>query len=356
MSAQTEIQALSRRSRPLATAPPAGRGRLATLLLGGLVVLGCCVAMSLMVTSTRVLAPMVAWDAVWGKSNAQLVATVRAIYLPRTVVAILVGASLAVAGALVQGITRNPIVEPSILGINSGAALAVAAATYVGGTTLALGPTTLMPFVAFAGAAAAVGLVYALVSGIDATPGRVALAGVTVALLANAFVSATVLLKVSAVYVLLHYLVGGLANTTWSDSATLLPYVAIGLLASMLIARPVTVLELGDDVARSLGQRVGLVRVVAVAFVVVLAGASVSVAGPIAMVGLVVPHVARWLVGRDYRQVIPLSVVLGSSLVVAADVAARVVVPLTETPVGVLTALLGTPYFIFLARRSRSLV
>lgn len=355
MSVQTQLRALPRRPSA-AIAPPADGRRLALLLTGCLILLICCVAASLMVSSTRVIAPTTAWDAVWGRTSAQVVATVRDIYLPRTVVAILVGAGLAVAGALIQGITRNPIVEPSILGINSGAALAVAAITYVGGTTLAMGSTTLMPFVAFAGAAMAVGLVYALVSGIDATPGRVALAGVTVALLANAFVSATILLKVSAVYVLLHYLVGGLANTTWSDSATLFPYVALGLVASMLVARPVTVLELGDDVARSLGQRVGMVRVAAVAIVVVLAGASVSVAGPIAMVGLMVPHVARWLIGRDYRQVIPLSILLGACLVVAADVAARVVVPQTETPVGVLTALLGTPYFIFLARRSRSLV
>ena len=344
--------------RPAAASPAAATGHrhLGSAMLLSLLVLAGCVAASLMVAGTHIFSPEAVWSALWGHGDAQVQAAVRDLRLPRTIVSMLVGASLGVAGALVQGITRNPIVEPSIIGVNAGAALAVAVVTYVGGTTMTVGSVSLMPFVAFVGSAAAVGLVYALVSGIDATPGRIALAGVTVAILANALVSATVLLKDSAVYLLLHYIVGGVDGTSWSSVETLLPYVIVGLIASLLIARSVTVLELGDDIARGLGQPVALVRGTAILLVVVLAGSCVAVAGPIAMVGLLVPHLARWLVGTDYRRVIPLSMILGACLLVAADVASRMVAPPTETPAGVLTALLGTPYFIYLARRGRGAV
>lgn len=325
------------------------------MAIGG-AALGAAVVLSLMLSGSAVFSPHAVADAILGRGDSLVAAAVRDIRLPRTIVAVLGGASLAVAGALVQGVTRNPIVEPAIIGVNSGAALTVALITFVGGTTLAVGSVTLMPLVAFVGATGAAAVVYALVSGVDATPGRIALAGVTVAMLANALVTGTVELKNSAVYLLLHYLVGGLDGTTWGSVETLLPYAVVGLAASLALARSVTILELGDDVARGLGQPVERVRVLVIALIVVLAGSTVAVAGPIAMVGLLVPHVARWLVGTDYRGVLPLSIVLGAVLLVSSDIAARLLAPPTETPVGVLTALLGTPYFIFLARRGRGAV
>lgn len=334
----------------------AGRRRLAPVIGIALIVLIGCIALSLTINGTQIFSPQTAATALLGRGSLLIRAAVQDIWLPRTIVATLIGAALAVAGALIQAVTRNPIVEPSIIGINSGAALAVAAMTFFGGSALQVGSVTLMPFVAFAGALAAAGVVYAMVSGIDVTPGRIALAGVTVALLANALVSGTILTRDSAVYLLLHYLVGGVDGSTWGSVETLLPYVAAGLAGSMLLARAVTVLQLGDDVARGLGQSVAWVRLAAIGVVVVLAGAAVAVAGPIAMVGLLVPHMARWLVGTDYRRVLPLSMLLGAVLLVAADVAARMVDPPTETPVGVLTALIGTPYFVYLARRGRGAV
>ena len=352
MTAQTAEQDRAATGGP---APARGRPLGAVLVVAAFILLGCIV-LSLTVNGTQIFTPQMVWQAILGRGSVLVEAAVRDIWLPRTIVSVMIGAGLAVAGALIQGITRNPIVEPSIIGINAGAALAVAAVTFFGETTLQVGSVTLMPFIAFGGALAAAGLVYAMVSGIDVTPGRIALAGVTVALLANALVSGTILIRVSAVYSLLHYIVGGVDGTTWTSVDTLLPYEVIGLAAALLVARGVTVLQLGDDVARGLGQSVARVRITAIAVVVILAGAAVAVAGPIAMVGLLIPHVARWLVGTDYRRVLPVSMLLGAILLVAADVASRMVAPPTETPVGVLTALLGTPYFIYLARRGRGAV
>jgi ABC-type Fe3+-siderophore transport system permease subunit len=326
-------------------------------LLGAAVVLAIACCLSLMAAGTHTYSVVQVWDALIGHADPLTEAAIRSLRLPRTIIGVLVGASLGVAGGLIQGVTRNPIVEPSIIGINSGAALAVAIVTYtLGAGAFVIGGVNLMPFAAFVGATCAAGLVYALVSGIDTTPGRIALAGVTVAMLANAMVMSVVILNDDAVRFLLRFLVGGIDGTTWTTVRTLAPYTVIGLLAALAIAQSVTILSLGDDVARGLGLRVTRIRLGTLAVVVILAGSSVAVAGPIAMVGLLVPHTARWLVGLDYRRVVALSAVLGAALLVAADVVSRFVVPGIETPVGVLTAVIGTPYFIFLARRGRGIV
>jgi iron complex transport system permease protein len=331
--------------------------RLGVCLLAATGVLAAICCVSLMAGANRFYSPGDVWSALTGHTDQLTDATIRSLRLPRTILGMLVGASLGVAGALVQGVTRNPIVEPSIIGVNSGASLAVALVTYtVGAGSFMIAGVSMMPFVAFAGAAAAAGLVYALVSGVGTTPGRIALAGVTVAMLANAMVMCVVILNDNAVRFLLRYLVGGIDGSSWTFVQTLVPYTVVGLAAGLTLARSVTVLSLGDDVARGLGLRVGRIRISALAVVVVLAGSSVAVAGPIAMVGLLVPHTARWLVGLEYRRVLALSTVLGAALLVASDVASRFVVPGIETPVGVLTAVIGTPYFIFLARRGRGIV
>ncbi|MFI6825653.1 FecCD family ABC transporter permease [Kribbella sp. NPDC050241] len=326
-------------------------------LAAGVLVLLIACALSLMVGSNGTASPGQVVQALTGHADPQLTAAVQSLRLPRTVLALLIGAGLAVAGALIQGVTRNPIVEPSIIGVNAGAALAVALVTYtLGATAFRLGGISLMPFVAFAGAAAAAGLVFVIVAGVDMTPGRVALAGVTVALLANALVMSVVVLNDNAVQFLLRYLVGGVDGASWAGVRTLLPYSIIGLGCAFLLAKSVTVLSLGDDIARGLGLPVERVRLQALALVVVLAGAAVAVAGPIAMVGLLVPHMARWSVGTSYLRVFGFSIVYGGALLVTADVVSRIVVPSTEVPVGVLTAVLGTPYFIYLARRGRGVV
>lgn len=334
-----------------------GRARPGAVALvgGGLLVLVAVV--SLMVGSDRIDGPATVLRALSGQADQLLVAAVRDVRLPRTLVAALIGAGLAVAGALIQAITRNPIVEPSTIGVNAGAALGVCLVSFFGGVTaIEVAGVDLMPFVAFAGAAVAVVLVFAFVGTGRATPGRIALAGVTVALLANALVMSTIILNDAATRYLIRFLVGGVDGVTWGGFTTLTPYVAIGLVGSFLMARAVTVLSLGDDVAHGLGLPVRRTRLLGVGIVVVLAGAAVAVAGPISMVGLMVPHAARFLVGTDYRRILPVSALLGALLLVAADVVSRLLVRGTEIPVGVLTAVLGTPYFIYLARQGRSAV
>ncbi|HEY5836970.1 FecCD family ABC transporter permease [Streptomyces sp.] len=339
-------------------ATPAGTDRRwAAPLLTVVVALAAAALLSLMIGGGRTLSPGVVWHALLGGTDAQTHATVHDIRLPRTLVALLVGASLGVAGALVQGVTRNPIVEPAVVGINSGAALAIAATTYVmGAATFQVAGLDLMPLVALAGAAAATGLVYAVVSGADMTPGRIALAGVTIAMLANSLVMSIVILNDAAVRFVLHYLVGGIDGVTWESVRTLAPYTVVGIAGALLLARSVTLLALGDDVARSLGVRVERIRRAVLGLIVLLAGAAVAVAGPIAMVGLIVPHIARWSLGNDYRRVLPFAAAVGALLLICADLVTRLLPSPVETPVGVLTALLGTPYFVYLARRGRGAV
>lgn len=312
---------------------------------------------SLTVVATIRLSPVEAISALFGTGTTTPELVVRDLLVPRALVAAMVGANLAVAGALIQGVTRNPLTEPSIVGVNSGAALAVVVVTVVVGLEnvpwLGLG---LLPLVAFVGAAIAALTVYALASTGTVTPVRLALAGVTVAIFAQSLVLGAVLLNDVAVRFLIRWMVGGADGMTWQHVATIAPYSLVGLAIALVMARSITVLSLGEDVARGLGQRVERVRLAAIGLVAVLAGAAVAVTGPIALVGLVVPHIVRPLVGIDHRIVIPVCAILGAALVISADVASRLVAPPSETPLGILTAILGTPFFIYLARRGRGLV
>lgn len=337
--------------------PRGHRPRLAVMSAILVAVLLVAAVLSLMIGSDRIDSPATVFRALAGQADPLVTAAVRDLRLPRLLVAVMIGAGLAVAGALIQGVTRNPIVEPGIIGVNAGAALAVAIVTYFSGWgAIRLLGIDLMPFVGFAGAAAAVVMVFAFVGTGGATPGRIALAGVTVALLANAMVMSVVILNEAATRYLIRFLVGGLDAVTWPSVTTLLPYTVIGLAGALILARPVTILSLGDDVAQGLGLPVRRIRLGAIALVVVLAGAAVSVAGPIAMVGLLVPHAARWLAGTDYVRVLALCIALGPLLLVLADIVSRLMVRGTEIPVGVMTAVLGTPYFIYLARRGKGAV
>lgn len=319
--------------------------------VGALAVLAVSVVLSLSTGASSQLGPAAALQALFGQGSDATVSIIQGLRLPRMLLGVMIGANLAVAGALVQGVTRNPLVEPSIIGVNAGAALAVA---FVGlviapGTTTALG-LNVFPIAAFVGAAIAATIVYSL-AGSAGSPVRLALAGVTVAILGQSLIVGVVIINEAAVQFVLHWTVGGIEGGTWRQVGLLTPYFAVGMIAALAIARPVTILSLGDDVARSLGERVEVVRLAAFSLLVLLAGASVAVAGPIAMVGLMVPHICRALVGTDYRRVLPLSAVLGAVLLTLSDVVSRFVAPPSETPVGVLTAILGTPFFVYLARR-----
>jgi iron complex transport system permease protein len=276
---------------------------------------------------------------------------VRKLREPRTFVAIGVGASLAVAGALMQALTRNPLADPGILGINAGAALTVVLTLFVIGATSANADV----WAAFPGALAGALLVYGMGSaGRDgATPMKLVLAGAVVTSFAASITSAIVFLNNGAQQQLLYWEVGTVEGKTMDVVRSVAPLMILGLLLAIGSARALNVLSLGEDAARSLGMRIVLVRSVVVIAVVLLAGSSVAEAGPIAFVGLAVPNAVRAMVGPDYRWIIAFSVVLGPVLVLVADILGRVVLSPAEVPTGIMVALIGAPVFLLLARRKR---
>lgn len=274
---------------------------------------------------------------------------VRELRVPRALIAALVGASLAVAGGIMQGLTRNPLADPGILGIEAGAALAVVGAVFL------LGVSSLSTYAlfAFVGGGVTAVFVYALGSvgrgGMTAT--RLTVAGAAFAALLSSMTTAMLILSQRTLEEIRFWLAGSVAGRDLGLLLQVLPYMLVGLLLSLALGRQITTLSLGDDVAVGLGQRTALVKALAAVGVVLLAGSSVAIAGPIGFVGLVVPHVARFLVGVDYRWILPYSVIFGAILLVSADLAARIVVRPQELPVGVMTALVGAPFFVYLARR-----
>jgi iron complex transport system permease protein len=276
---------------------------------------------------------------------------VRDVRVPRTLVGIAVGAALGVAGALLQGMTRNPLADPGILGFEAGAAFAVVVAIFL------LGVSSIAGYVwfALAGAAVAGGVVYTLGAsgGSRAAPVTLALAGAAVTALLTAFTSAVLVLDVRTLDEFRFWVAGSLAGRDLAILAGALPFMAAGLLLALGSGRALNAQALGEDMARSLGQRVGRARAGAAAGSVLLSGAAVAVAGPVGFIGLTVPHAARAIAGPDYRWVTPYSAVLGAVLILLADVIGRVIAPPSEVPVGIVMAVVGVPAFIALVRRRR---
>ncbi len=317
------------------------------LALCGLAV-ACLLAVSLGVGSLAIPVPEVVSGLVApsGDLSDLVLQTVR---LPRTLAGLLVGASLAVAGAIMQALTRNPLASPGILGVNAGAALAVVAAVLVLGDP----PLATYALFALAGAALAGAVVYGLATAAGAggnSPLRLALAGAVLAAFLGALTTALLLLDQNTLDQVRFWTAGSLAGRDWDLLRLTAPYLLAGLALSLPLARQLTTLSLGDDVARGLGQGSATVKLSAAAAVVLLAGGSVALAGPIGFVGLVAPHLARFLVGADYRWVLPYSALLGAALVTVGDIGARLALRPQEIPVGVLMALLGAPFFVYLAR------
>ncbi|MFW5905184.1 MAG: FecCD family ABC transporter permease [bacterium] len=319
-----------------------------TGLVGGLVLLLGCAWLSLALGASGMHA-VAAFEAIVAFDGSEEHMLVRSLRLPRTLIATVVGAALAVAGALIQGMTRNPLASPAILGINAGGAFAIVAAVVLSGVQ----SPAVYPLLAFAGAAATAGAavtVGALGRG-GATPERLILAGAALMALLSAFTTGLLIHDQASLAEVRFWLAGSVSGR---DLATLLgvaPYLGVGLLLGLLLGPSVTAHSLGDTVARGLGQRTGLVRTGAMLAVVLLAGGAVAVAGPIAFIGLVVPNAVRLVVGGDYRWIVPFSALAGACLLLVADVAARVALGAEELPVGVMTALIGAPVFIHLARK-----
>lgn len=283
-----------------------------------------------------------------GSENSLIVWDLR---LPRTVVGVLVGAALGLAGALMQGHTRNPIADPGILGITQGAALAVVLAVY------SFGISSLYGYIWFGFAGALLGAlaVFAIGSmgGAGATPVTLALAGMAISALLQAPTSALVLSDQESLDTYRFWKVGSIAVTDPGVIWQVLPFVVAGLVLGLANASGLNALALGEDVARGLGHRVQWTRRLGVLAIAVLVGASAAVCGPISFVGLVVPHIARYFTGADHRWLLPFSALLGSSLVLLADVVGRMVARPAEVQVGVMLAMVGAPFFIALVRRRK---
>jgi iron complex transport system permease protein len=279
-------------------------------------------------------------------STEQLI--IRTVRLPRSLIAMLVGAALAVAGAVMQGLTRNPLADPGILGLESGAALAVVVAVFLFGTS----SLTAYAGFAFLGAGVTAVVVYLIGSlgrgGL--TPLNLTVAGAAITALLSSLTTGILILSQRTLDEIRFWLAGSVAGRDFTLFLQVLPYIIIGLIVAFALGRQITTLNLGEDVAKGLGQQTIWVKAIAAVSVVLLAGSSVAVAGPIGFIGLVVPHIVRFFVGVDYRWILPYAAVLGGILLLVADIAARLLIAPQELPVGVMMAIVGAPFFIYLAR------
>ncbi|MET9988274.1 iron ABC transporter permease [Streptomyces mutabilis] len=296
----------------------------------------------------------VAWADVWsalGGAEQTLEEAAVAKRVPRTLMAVVVGAALGLSGAVMQGVTRNPLADPGILGVNMGASLAVVTAIAYFGLASVSGYI----WVAMTGAALTAGFVYAVGSlgrG-GATPLKLALAGAAISAALASLVSAVVLPRNDISDTFRLWQIGGVGGASYAQLGSVVPFLAAGFVICLASARALNSLALGDDLAAGLGERVALVRAGAALGAVVLCGASTAVAGPIVFVGLVVPHTFRLLVGVDHRWLLPFSALGGAVLLTAADVVGRVVARPAEIDVGIVTAIVGAPFFIHLVRRQK---
>jgi iron complex transport system permease protein len=292
-----------------------------------------------------------AWGAVFNfDPNLTEHQIIHSLRFPRTVADILVGCSLAVCGALMQGTTRNPLADSGLMGISSGATFAIAIAmaflpnrTY--GQTMAF---------AFLGAAVATGMTYYIASlgKRGMTPQRLVLAGISISMLFGAF-SQYFSIRYHLGQALAYWTAGGTAGAKWGELAIVAPFFIGGVLVAIAISPSVTVMSLGEDVAIGLGMNINFLKGISTVVVLVLTGLSVVVVGPVGFVGLITPHIVRYMVGVDYRYIIPASGLYGALLTVFADLTGRLINKPYETPLGIIFAVIGVPYFLYLARKQR---
>lgn len=291
-----------------------------------------------------------AWDALFRyDADVYNQSVVRTLRLPRTIIALGVGAALAVAGTTMQAVTRNPLADPTILGVSSGATFAVVMATYY----LGLSAPSQYVWFAFIGALAASLLVFAIGStGRDgASPIKLALAGVVLSAFLGSWTSALLLLDESTLDTVRFWLAGSVVGRDLGTFWSLAPFLLGGSAVLVLLGHQLNVLDLGEDSARALGMRTGRMRLICSLLVVVVVGAAVSIAGPIGFVGLATPHIVRAITGPDYRWILPYSAIVGALLLTIADITGRVVLRPAEIQVGIMTALVGAPFLVYLARR-----
>lgn len=268
------------------------------------------------------------------------------IRLPRMIVGALVGMNLALSGCILQAVMRNPLADPHIIGISSGAGIS-------GITVMILFPALeyLITPVAFVGAMAAAVAIYILAWKNGIKPVRIILAGVAVSAFLGAGISGLLIFYSDRVNGALMWMVGGLAARSWPHVSIIVPYAVVGLILAVLSSHYLNILQLGDDMAKGLGVHVEITRIVLTAIAALLAASAVSVVGLLGFVGLVIPHISRLILGSDYRYLVPGAAILGVAIVTLSDTFARVVFAPVELPVGIIMAFIGAPFFLFLLRR-----
>ncbi|MET8941243.1 MULTISPECIES: FecCD family ABC transporter permease [Streptomyces] len=291
------------------------------------------------------------WTALWNDDGAYATDVIRQLRLPRTLVGLMAGAALGVAGAVMQAVTRNPLADPGLLGVNAGASAAVVFGIGIVGLA---GFGSLVWF-SFVGAALTTVIVYVLGASGRAgpTPVRLALAGAAVSASLSGVIAGLTVFDSATYDYLRFWMVGSLAGREPELVVQLLPFVAVGLVIALLLARPLNSLALGEELGRALGARIARTRIAAVIAVTLLCGAATAAAGPIGFVGLVVPLVARWLTGPDLRWVLPYSMLLAPILLLVSDIVGRVALPGDELEVGAVTAVIGAPVFIAMVCRRK---
>ncbi|GHB62309.1 iron ABC transporter permease [Streptomyces xanthochromogenes] len=334
------------------SAPPAPTAKRRTLRAAGLFAsVGVLVLVA--VASIAIGAKPMPLGDVWhgllhssGTANDVLIHDVR---VPRTLLGLLVGAALGLAGAVMQALTRNPLAEPGILGVNAGAAAAVVSAISF------LGVTSLTGYVwfAFLGAGVVSSAVYLLGGSRAATPVRLALAGTAASAALYGYINAVQLTDSAALNQLRFWQVGSLAAADAATVTKVAPFILVGIVVALLLARPLNAMAMGDDTARALGARPTRTRVLSMAVITLLCGAATAACGPIVFIGLMVPHIVRAITGPDLRWVLPYAAVLSPVLLLGSDVVGRVITRPAELQVGIVTALIGGPVFICLVRRKR---
>ncbi|WP_030926553.1 FecCD family ABC transporter permease [Streptomyces sp. NRRL B-24720] len=329
-----------------AAAPRRHRRALATATA----VLALLVAVLLsLAVGARTIAPSAVLDALLHGGHSDAAEVIRQLRVPRTLIGLMVGAALALAGTVLQGITRNPIADPGILGISQGASVGVVLAIAYAGIH------TLSGYVwfAFTGAAVASVAVYAIASrgrG-GATPVKLALGGAAINALLVSVTMAVLTTKASALDEFRFWQVGSISGRESEVAQQIWPFLLAGTVLVLSVARGLDALALGEDVAKGLGQKVATVRIVGGVGATVLTGVGVAAAGPIAFIGLAVPHIARAIVGSDHRWVLPMAALIGPVMLLVSDVIGRIVFPPGEVPAGVMTALIGVPFLVALVRR-----
>ncbi|MFD7030567.1 FecCD family ABC transporter permease [Streptomyces sp. NPDC059917] len=342
------VESPPEQSAAVTAAPRPRHGARAAGLLAALVVLALIALASIAVGAKQMPLEQV-WHGLFHYTGTPADVVVKDLRVPRTILGLMVGLGLGLSGAVMQALTRNPLAEPGILGVNAGAAAAVVSAISF------FGASTLSEFVwwAFLGAAVVSVVVYVLGGSRSATPVRLALAGTAASAALVGYINAVQLMDNKALEKLRFWTVGSLASANMETVRQVAPFLLVGAVLALCLGRPLNAMAMGDDTARALGANLTLTRISAVVAITLLCGAATAACGPITFVGLMIPHLVRFFTGPDMRWVLVYSAVLSPALLLGADVIGRVITRPAELQVGIVTALVGGPVFIYLVRRKR---